>query len=115
LTPTITFTPILNHTGTPVYADIFYVDHNWFNPAQGPVSIEVDCTLFPGDYSLILYNSAGEKVRTLASPRYQNGPVYEWYAWDGRNDYGEMCASGVYIIYATESFKYKFRRVLLVK
>jgi flagellar hook assembly protein FlgD len=110
-TPTITFTP----TNTPVYADIFYVDHNYFNPAQGPVSIEIDSTLFPGNYSLMIYNSAGEKVRTLASARYQNGAVFEWYAWDGRNDYGEMCASGVYIIFEIESFEHKMKKVLLVK
>ena len=79
------------------------------------MSIEIDSTLFPGNYSLMIYNSAGEKVRTLASPRYQNSAVFEWYAWDGRNDYGEMCASGVYIIYANESFEHKIKKVLLVK
>jgi len=117
LTPTITYTPTITFTPTqtPVYADIFYVDHNYFNPAQGPVSIKINSTMFPGNYSLIIYNSAGEKVRTLVSPRYQNGPVFEWYTWDGKNDFNEMCASGVYMIYANESFEYKFRRVLLVK
>jgi hypothetical protein len=133
LTLTPTFTPTLTTTSTPcgfpgntctptttptpsptlVSADIFYVDHNSFRPSQGPVSIEVEYTQYPGNYSLRVYNSAGELIKILDS-RYLNSPVYQWYSWDGTNKFGNKCASGVYIFYLIEPFDRKLKRVILI-
>ncbi len=110
-TCTPTLTPTV--TPTPVYEDVFYVSKNVFNPSN-PVSILVDTTTYPGQYDLRIYNTAGENIRTLDS-RTLSEPVSQWYSWDGRNKYGDPCASGVYIIYLAEPLSQKMRRVILVR
>jgi len=64
---------------------------NPFNPVTeiafsikeaGPVTIEV-------------YNVAGKVVRTLLNTEF-DAPTQETVTWDGSNDQGERCASGVY-------------------
>lgn len=62
----------------------------------------------------MIYNSAGEHVRTLVSQQL-TAPVSQWYSWNGINKYGDKCASGVYIIYLTEPFSFKVKRVILIK
>ncbi len=110
-TCTPTSTPTI--TPTPVYADVFYVSKNAFGPAN-PVSILVDYTTYPGQYDLWIYNTAGEHIKTLDS-RTLSEPVSQWYSWDGKNEYGDPCASGVYIIYLVEPFSQKMRRVVLIR
>ncbi len=133
VTLTPTFTPTLTPTDTPcgfpgntctptatpsftptiVSADVFYVDHNSFFPDQGPVSIQVEYTQYPGLYSLTVYNSAGELIKSLDS-RTLNSPVNQSYTWDGKNKFGDKCASGVYIFYLVEPFSRKLKRVILI-
>lgn len=111
LTPTITFTP----TPTIPNVDIFYADKNLFNPANDKtVSITVEYSKFPGDYSLRIYNSAGEHIRTIDA-HYANAPINQTYLWDGKNKNGDACASGVYVIYLIEPFDRKLKRLLLVR
>jgi flagellar hook assembly protein FlgD len=74
----------------------------------------VQYSIFPGDYSLKIYNSVGEHVRTIDS-QYLTGQLKANYQWDGKNKYGEPCASGVYIFYLSEPFSRKIKRVLLVR
>lgn len=109
-TPTFTATP----TATPVVADVFEVYENILQPAQHPVTMYVDYTTFPGPYSLRIYNSAGEHIRTL-DDRTLNQPVNQYYSWDGTNKYGSPCASGVYIIYLTEPYGVKLKKILLIR
>ncbi len=100
-------------TDTPFFADIFYVSKNIFGPSD-PVSIFVDYTQYPGAYSLMVYNTAGEHIKTLVN-RQLSGPVSESYQWDGTNKYNSPCASGVYILYLAEPFGIKVKRVILIK
>jgi hypothetical protein len=90
------------------------VNKNFFNPAQGAVSIEVDYSQYPGPYSLMIYNTAGEHIRTLDSKQLSS-PVSQWYYWDGTNKYNAHCASGEYILYLIEPFGRKIKRVILVR
>jgi hypothetical protein len=129
-TPTNTFTPTDTYTitntptpcgypgdtctPTPTPADTFYVSENAFNPANGPVSIFVAYALFPGNYSLMVYNSAGEHVKTLDSQNLGNS-IVKSYFWDGTNKYNARCASGVYIFYLVEPFGVKLKRILLIR
>ncbi|HTC21013.1 MAG TPA: hypothetical protein VK859_09205, partial [bacterium] len=69
---------------------------------------------YSGPYDLCIYNTAGEHIRTLASQQL-SAPVDQWYVWDGKNKRGDPCASGVYIIYLTEPFSVKVKRVVLLK
>ncbi len=110
---TCTPTPTPTSTPTPVIADVFYVSKNVFSPSE-PVSILVDYTTYPGQYDLWIYNTAGEHIKTLDSKTLSE-PVSQWYSWDGKNKYGDPCASGVYIIYVVEPFSQKMRKVVLVR
>jgi flagellar hook assembly protein FlgD len=84
-----------------------------FEPPQESVSIRVQVSDYPGNYSLRIYNSAGELVRNL-DHRTLTGPYQNDYSWNGKNDAGSYCASGVYVIYLIEPVKRRIARVLLV-
>ena len=87
---------------------------NLFRGSQEPVSIFVATSKYPGDFSLKIYNSAGEFVRVL-DDRQITEPFQHTYLWDGRNRYGEMCGSGVYLIRLIEPYGVRTARVLLVR
>jgi len=96
------------------------VDQNVFTPSQGPVSIYVDYTGFPGPYSLKVYNSAGEFIRDLSKDA--NNPTYltsrlppQSYHWYGTNYANNPCASGVYIFYLIEPYGQKIKKIILLK
>ncbi len=115
-TPTITFTPTVTFTPTPTVPDVntFYVSKNVYNPASdSPVSIFVQYTKYPGPYDLWIYNSAGEHIKTLEST-YLSAPISQAYTWDGKNKYGDTCASGVYIFYLVEPFDQQLKRMILI-
>jgi flagellar hook assembly protein FlgD len=69
---------------------------------------------FPGDYALKIYNSAGEHVRTLDSQTL-TGTWSQSYLWDGKNKYGDKCASGIYVLYLREPFGTKLKRLLILR
>jgi len=109
-TPTITLTP----TATLPIVDVFDVSENILSPhSSNPVTITVGCSQFPGNYNLLIYNSAGEHVKTLDSATLSQ-PVSQTYTWDGKNKYGDKCASGVYVIYLIEPYSRKSKRILVI-
>jgi hypothetical protein len=108
-TPTITATPTI--TSTPG-SNNFFVSKNVFSPNQ-PVSIYVSTIDYPGNYSLTIYNSAGENIKNLAS-QYLTGPFQQVYSWDGKNKVGDLCATGVYVIYLSEPLRTRMARVILI-
>ncbi len=111
--PTPTITPTLTSTPLPS-CDDFFVSENEFSPDNGPVSIYVSYCQYPGNYSLRIYNSAGEHIKTL-DERHLEAPIAASYLWDGKNKYGDSCASGVYILYLTEPYNRKIKRIFLLK
>ncbi len=117
-TPTFTPTPCgypgNTCTPTPTPENAFYVSQNEFRPAQGPLSIFVADSAYPGAYALRIYNSAGEHIKTLDAQNLSN-PLVQGYTWDGKNKYGNPCASGVYILYLVEPFGTQFKRILLIR
>jgi len=95
--------------------DIFTLDRNLFNPAVDKVvSMDVGYSSYPGNYSLRIYNTAGEHIQTLVSRRV-NGPIHDHWTWDGTNKAGDPCASGVYVIYLVEPYSKKVKRLLLIR
>ncbi len=121
-TPTATLTPCgypgntCTFTATPVNVDIFYMNKNIFNPATDQsVSIYVGYSHYPGEYSLRIYNSAGENIRDLVPAQRVIGPINNPYYWDGKNKNNELCASGVYIVYLVEPLAKKVKRLLLIR
>jgi len=129
LTPTLTFT--ITATGSPTNTtsptptpqpppvDIFYVDQNVYHPSQGPVSIYVGYSLAGTPFSLKVYNSAGEFIRDLSGEKHiYSSPITPEdnpFSWDGKNMDGDLCASGVYILYLTEPYDRKFKRLILIR
>ena len=111
---TCTWTPTFTPTATPYTADIFNVTQNILKPSGPPVSIFVNYTSYPGEYGLRIYNSAGENIKTLDDQQL-TAPVSQWYSWDGKNKYGDPCASGVYIFYLIEPYSVKSKKILLVR
>ena len=109
---TCTWTPTFTPTNTPYSADIFTVDKNILRTGDS-VSIFVNYTNYPGQYDLRIYNSAGEHIKTLDSQQL-SAPVSQWYSWDGKNKYGDPCASGVYILYLIEPYSAKLKRILMI-
>jgi hypothetical protein len=69
---------------------------------------------YPGFLSLEVFNSAGEKVQTIFSETI-SAPILRFFSWDGRNKYGEICASGIYIFVLTEPYDRKIKKVLLIR
>jgi hypothetical protein len=78
------------------------------------VTIRVSTNQYPGRLELWVYNSVGEHIKKLDG-RYLNAP-WEWtYTWDGKNQYGEECASGLYLICLIKPLDRLAGRVLLVR
>ena len=50
-----------------------------------------------GNLKFVIYNMAGEKVRTIDEGSRTGGQIY-YSEWDGRNDTNQECASGVYFM-----------------
>ena len=65
------------------------------------------------DLQLIVYNSLGQKVRTLVNT--QQSPGYYQVQWDGRNNFGANVSSGIYIYRLQTSDFVKNRRLVLMK
>jgi flagellar hook assembly protein FlgD len=67
-----------------------------------------------GRFGLQIFNSAGEKVRTLGDWEVQN-PTEVTVAWDGRNERHELVGSGVYVIYFREPEHARTAKVLVIR
>jgi hypothetical protein len=117
ISPTPTATPTFDLTvvGTSVDpCDMFFTDQNLFHPPQGPLTILVGQCTYPGAFSLKVYNTAGEQVRTIDEGQL-TGFWQRAYPWDGKNQKGEDCASGVYLLRLVGPKTTKVLRVLLVR
>ncbi len=119
-TITVTYTPTPcgwpgnTCTATPTPLDAFYISKNAFLANQEPLTIAVS---FPrtGNFSLKIYNSVGEHIRTLDNKGKVENGFTGFYLWDGKNKHGEDCGSGVYLIYYIEPFKRRLARVILIR
>jgi hypothetical protein len=111
---TCTHTPSATPSPTQIFVDEFFVSENAFRPSAEPVSISLAYTRFPGPLSLEVFNTAGENVKTIVSETI-SAPVFKSLSWDGRNKYGELCASGIYIFVLTEPFDRKTKKIILIR
>lgn len=90
-----------------------YLDDNYPNPFNPTTTIRYGLEQ-RGQVSLIVYNAAGQRVRTLVdeaqSPRAEGFRV----EWDGTSDAGNSVASGVYFYrLVTKNFELTKKMVLL--
>lgn len=88
---------VINPTGIadpPQTAQDFYVSANYPNPFNPSTAIDYQLSK-AAQVHLAIYNSLGQKVRTLVSDFRQPGSYQA--LWDGRNDAGEIVGSGMYL------------------
>lgn len=72
----------------------YKLDQNFPNPFNPETRIYFEIPQ-QHDVKLVIYNMLGQKVRTLINERFNAG--YHIINWDGRDERGRICPSGVYI------------------
>ena len=90
------------------------MSRNVFKPAQGgslDIGFKAD-----GDERITVrvFNLAGEMVRPVAEMDVKSGVLYG-LKWDGRNESGEMVASGVYVVSVKGANTRIVRKVVVLK
>ena len=114
---TITWTETKSLTPTPtttITAPRLYVDRNVFSPSNGEkVGIHVEL-VGEAVSQVVLFNSAGEWVITLFAGTLPARTAQVLW-WDGRNDKGSPCASGVFVVRLSIGVKALVRRVGLTR
>jgi flagellar hook assembly protein FlgD len=99
------------YVGSP---DLFIVDRNALNSSQGQIlNIRLGASM-GGRVSLRIYNSSGELIRTLLD-REAPGSLAWNLVWDGRNDNGDLAASGVYLIRFSGPRLTETRRLVIIR
>ncbi|MFZ0390336.1 MAG: FlgD immunoglobulin-like domain containing protein, partial [Calditrichia bacterium] len=88
----------------------FAVQQNYPNPFNPETKIEY---ALPenGPVDIIIYNTLGQKVRTLVSGYTEAG--YHEVRWDGSNDMGNQAASGLYF-YLVKAGKHQVTKKMLM-
>jgi hypothetical protein len=86
--------PPLGISGESTLPKEFAVSQNYPNPFNPNTTIQFQLPK-PGEVKLVIYNTLGQKVRTLVNRKFPAG--YHDVTWDGRTDLGQRAASGIYI------------------
>lgn len=87
----------------------------WVSCSPNPFrqTISVSCRLVqPGNARLDIYNVFGQKVRSLSR---WCGAGLNTFAWDGKNNAGQNCPAGVYILRLAAGDKVHNGKITLVK
>jgi hypothetical protein len=106
---TLTLTDISDNQA--VLADKFILENNYPNPFNPETTIKYYIPKYT-DVSLVIYNTLGQKVRTLVDGKSQAGQYT--VKWNGRNDSGQSLGSGIYFYkLKSESVSITKRMVLL--
>jgi hypothetical protein len=74
---------------------------NPFTPKLRPIGFTYSPTSNSGSkvsVSVAICNMIGDRVRTLLDDEFQNVGELQTQSWDGRNDDGELCLNGRYIV-----------------
>ena len=67
-----------------------------------------------GEVSLVIYNLAGQVVRTLIPGRTLKAGIYDVF-WEGRDEQGRPAAPGVYLYRLTAGDKAIVRKMTLLR
>lgn len=82
------------------------------NPMTGPMTIRYQLSGLT-HVSIDIYNSLGQKVRTVVSRREQSG--IHSARWDGKDDRGRQAAAGVYFYRLMTGTYVDTRKIVLVR
>ncbi len=90
----------------------FQLSQNYPNPFNPSTTIEYSVEK-KGQIDLLIYNTLGQKVRTLVSDVKESG-TYS-VRWDGKNDQGEKLPNGVYFYVLKTADVTSTRKMILLK
>ena len=120
--PKRTFVRVLEYTGKSTTLDVrdvvlitpddYKLSQNYPNPFNPVTTIRFGVPQ-AADVSIVIYNSTGQKVRTLTADKYPAG--FHQLQWDGRNDSGEAVASGLYLYMLRTNGFQQVQKMLLLK
>ncbi len=91
----------------------FELKQNYPNPFNPSTTIEYHLNR-PAAVRLIIYNALGQKVRTLVTRDHQAAGKYT-VQWDGKDDYGRLVASGLYMYRLESGRQVQMKKMLLMK
>ncbi|UCF65721.1 MAG: tandem-95 repeat protein, partial [bacterium] len=90
----------------------YFLGQNYPNPFNPLTTVEYGLKS-SADVTLKIYNLLGQEVRTLIKANQEAG--YHSVVWDGRDNYGQLAASGIYI-YRLETRDFvSTRKMILMK
>ncbi len=100
---------------TSAFKERFIPYHNLFHPAKGEGEKVSICYKIDNSthVSINLYNLAGEMVKALIDENKEAGQY--WVDWEGKNDDGDLCAAGVYIIQIKTRGFTESKKIILIK
>jgi flagellar hook assembly protein FlgD len=99
-------------TGTPEAPAV--LDHNIWRPGNGqPLHIGIKAPQ-AGRVKVHVFNVAGELVRVPFEAEVPAGITVE-ALWDGKNDYGEACSAGLYVVSVQGAGISSLKKVVLMK
>lgn len=98
-----------------VVAERYFLHPNYPNPFNPETNIrfEVPVNAISSKVKLTVYNNLGMAVRTLINGSVE--PGIHSLTWDGRNNYGELMASGVYFLRIEAGTFSQTRKMLLTR
>jgi len=77
-------------------AKVFNV-YNYPNPFKNETYFTFRLTQIPDDFKIMIYTVAGRKIREMVVPPSQLKHDFNKIHWDGRDEDGDLVASGVYL------------------
>jgi hypothetical protein len=89
----------------------YTLSHKGANPFSGTTTIQFSQPT-SGPVSLVIFDLAGRRVRTLVNEPLQAGLAAR--SWDGRNDSGTEVSSGVYFVQMKTAAYVKTQKIALV-
>jgi len=98
--------------GIPLEPVVFHLYQNYPNPFNPHTVIHYSIPQ-TGEVTLVIYNTLGQKVRTLVHSEQKTGH-YE-ILWDGKDDQGMPVTSGIYVYRLKSGEKVASRKMILVR
>ncbi len=90
----------------------FALEQNYPNPFNPTTDIRFALPE-KSEVSLVIYNSLGQKVRTLLSANKEAG--FHTVTWDATNDLGNQVSSGIYLYRFTAGNHTAMKKMVLLK